>query len=150
MHLRPQMLRVALTGQSDAAMTLHVVQSTHQFLTKPCDPRVLKAMISRACTLSEQLNRPALRHLVTGLGTLPSQPSAYEDLVEELGQDSPRLAVVGAIISSDMAMAAKVLQLVNSAFFAAGQSVTSPLNATSRLGVDTLRSLLEVGVFRPA
>jgi putative nucleotidyltransferase with HDIG domain len=49
-----------------------------------------------------------------------------------------------------MAMAAKVLQLVNSAFFAAGQPLTSPFAAALRLGLDTLRSLLEVGTFRPA
>src|SRR5207237_408411 len=119
MQLRPQMLRLALTGQSDIAMTLRGVQSTHQYLTKPCDPRVLKAMISRACALSDQLNLPPLKQIVTGTGNLPSQPAAYERLVYELGRDDPQLDVIGAVVSSDMALSAKVLQLVNSAFFAA-------------------------------
>src|SRR5947207_15023036 len=34
MQLRPQMLRMALTDQSDTEMTLRCVQTTHQYLMK--------------------------------------------------------------------------------------------------------------------
>jgi len=55
---------------------------------------------------------------------------------------------VGEIIRKDVGMTAKVLQLVNSAFFGLQRHVTDPSEAASFLGLDTLQTLvLSVHVF---
>jgi putative nucleotidyltransferase with HDIG domain len=56
---------------------------------------------------------------------------------------------IGTLIESDVAMCAKVLQLVNSAFFGLGRSISSVREAVVYLGMAPLRSLvLSAGTFR--
>ena len=50
--------------------------------------------------------------------------------------------MVAAVIEEDVAMCAKVLQLVNSAFFGLGNTVSSVQQAVSLLGVNVLRALV--------
>src|SRR5207247_9721269 len=49
---------------------------------------------------------------------------------------------VGDIIAADIAMTAKVLKLVNSAFFGLRRELSSPAEAALYLGLDTIRALV--------
>jgi putative nucleotidyltransferase with HDIG domain len=49
---------------------------------------------------------------------------------------------VGKIVSRDIAMTTKVLQLVNSAFFGLREYVSDPVQATSLLGMEVIRELV--------
>ena len=51
-------------------------------------------------------------------------------------------AQIGDIIAKDMGMTAKVLQLVNSAFFGLRNPVSSPSQAVSLLGLDVITALV--------
>src|SRR5262249_48647128 len=80
--------------------------------------------------------------------TLPSLPEAHQNLLDTLASPQPSTDQLAAIIGSDIAMAAKVLQLANSAFFGVSRHVSHPADATRCLGVDTIRALaLTMGVF---
>ena len=79
---------------------------------------------------------------VCQLGKLPSLPRLYHAITEEMNHEEVSLKRVAAIISQDIAMTAKVLQLVNSAFFGLGRRVSSIEQAVSYLGVDVIRSLV--------
>jgi HD-like signal output (HDOD) protein len=58
------------------------------------------------------------------------------------------LKKVGHIISQDVSMSAKILQLVNSAFFGLPQNIADPQQAAIYLGIDTLKALvLSIHVF---
>ena len=80
----PQIIRIALSGQSDQEVVLRSVGSTHQFLAKPCDADTLKAVIERSSTLHDLLSDESLKQLVTRLASLPSLPSLYIEIVDEL------------------------------------------------------------------
>ncbi len=55
---------------------------------------------------------------------------------------------IGAITSRDIGMTAKMLQLVNSAFFGLAQPINAPAEAVIYLGLNTIRSLvLSVEIF---
>jgi len=56
-------------------------------------------------------------------------------------------ARLAKIVSQDMAMTLKVLQMVNSAFFGVPCEVSSPQQAVSLLGIENVKSLLSVGIF---
>jgi HD-like signal output (HDOD) protein len=58
-----------------------------------------------------------LRSFVSQLKSLPSVPSTYLELVETARNPDVSVAQLGRIISKDLAMAAKVVQLANSPFF---------------------------------
>src|SRR5690606_17728726 len=76
------------------------------------------------------------------LGRLPSLPDLYHAINAELAKPDASLKSVAAIIARDVAMTAKLLQLVNSAFFGLGRRVTSVEQAVSYLGIDVIRALV--------
>jgi HD-like signal output (HDOD) protein len=59
-----------------------------------------------------------------------------------MAREDVSLARVASIIGQDLAMTAKVLQLVNSAFFGLGRRVANIDQAVSYLGIDVIRSLV--------
>lgn len=113
----PKAVRIALSGHAEMEMLLESVCAAHQYLAKPCDDETLKATIERACALRDLLSDERLTGLVTQLDSLPSLPTLYTEVTEELARSDSSLARAGEIIGKDVAMSAKVLQLVNSAFF---------------------------------
>jgi putative nucleotidyltransferase with HDIG domain len=111
-------------------------------MAKPCDPEMLIKTIQSACGLHSQLQDVSLKNLTSQISCLPSLPSIYKELVEELESDDASMDRVGTMISSDLAMTAKVLQLVNSSFFGLPQHVTCPNHAVSLLGLSVIRPLV--------
>jgi HD-like signal output (HDOD) protein/CheY-like chemotaxis protein len=144
----PQTVRVILSGQTGHEAVLRLVGPAHQYLSKPCDPDELRRAITRALELRDLLGSGELKQLATRIKNLPTLPTLYRQLTEELRRDEPSVEHVGEIISHDIGMAAKVLQLVNSAFFGLARPVSNPTEAVTYLGLNTIRSLaLSVGVF---
>lgn len=144
----PQVMRMILSGHADRSAILETVGVAHQFLAKPTSADVLRQVISRACQLQDMFNNNALKALITRVGTLPSVPKIYMELEEKMKDVDCDIDEVGTIISKDMAMSTKVLQLVNSAFFGLYKNVESPAKAVKLLGLDTVRMLvLSIGVF---
>ena len=144
----PHIIRIMLTGQADDESVMRTVGVVHQFLAKPSDPDTLKEVLTRACALQELMVNTELKGLVSSLGGLPSLPEVYSQLQEALKDPECAISDVAKIIEQDMAMSAKVLQLVNSAFFGLFKTIESPSHAVNLLGLDTVKALvLGVGVF---
>ena len=144
----PTAVRLILSGHSEREMILKSVGPTHQFLAKPCDADSLKATVARACALRDLLGDEQLKAVVASVKTLPSVPLLYGRLLDVLGSPDGSLQEVAQIISSDVGMTAKVLQLVNSAFFGLRHHIESPAQAITYLGMDTVRAVvLTAGVF---
>ena len=138
----PQIIRIVLSGQSDQEMVYQSIGATHRYLAKPCESEVLKTVVLRACTLRELLTNDLLRRLVTGMQQLPSQPTLYAEVRKEAESKTASLKAIGAIISKDLGMTAKILQLVNSAYFGFYGKVATAEQAVNLLGVDTVQALV--------
>ncbi len=148
MGLYPQTVRFVLSGHSDKESMLRSIGPTHQFLSKPCDAEVIKNTVARAFALREVLTNAQLQNLISQVKSLPSLPDLYLQIQEELRSKDPSVQKAGKIVEQDVAMSAKVLQLVNSAFFGLRRHVSSASQAVSLIGLDILRSLvLAVHVF---
>ncbi len=144
----PRVVRFILSGHSDHDLILKSVGCAHQYLTKPCDADVLRRAVKRAFSLRDLMSNEKLKALVGRLSTLPSLPSIYLELMQELKRSDTTIRRVGQIVSKDVGMTAKILQLVNSAFFALPRHVTDPVQAATLLGIDTIRALvLSVHIF---
>ncbi len=147
--IRPEAIRFVLTGQTDRDTALNSGNAAHQFLAKPCNPDELRQAIGRASRLREVLGSNELRAVVSNIGSIPTLPAHYHQLLQELDRPEPSIGRVSEIIEQDIGMTAKVLQMVNSAFFGAPRTVTSPRDAAALLGLDTVRALVTaVHVFR--
>lgn len=138
----PQSIRIMLTGQADDESVMRTIGVVHQFLAKPCDPDKLKDVLRRSGAIQEMINDGDLKEVVSGIDTLPSMPELYMKITEKLKDSDVSLSEIGAIVAQDIAMSAKVLQLVNSAFFGLFQKVESPERAVTLLGIDTIKALV--------
>jgi HD-like signal output (HDOD) protein len=138
----PNTVRVALSGQCDRETVMSAISSTHQYISKPCDARVLKDTINHAIALRNQLQTDSVTRIVSQLKTIPSLPASYRAMLAELSTQEPRLDKLAALVAADMGMAAKCLQLVNSAFFGLRNPVSSTLHAINLLGLDMFKSLV--------
>ncbi len=146
----PKTVRLALSGQSSKESVLNSVGPIHQYLPKPCDAETLQCTLSRLWALRDLLAVPKLQSLLAQLERLPSLPTLYGTLMKEFVSPDGSVKEVGRIVAQDVGMTAKVLQLVNSAFFGVPRHVSSPGQAVAALGMDTVKALaLAVGVFAP-
>src|SRR5208337_1150874 len=143
-HIRdrfPGTARIVLSGYSEAALATRAVPVAHRFLTKPCNAAELQAAIERVCTLQDILCAPEIRKVVGAIGELPSLSTTYTFLTQATSNPNTSTLQVAEIIERDMAMSAKVLQLVNSAFFGLAKTVTSLPSAAAHLGMETIKNL---------
>lgn len=148
-RLRPEAVRIALSGQADAASTLQVVSLAHQFLSKPCDEGVIEATIERALALRDLLTSAELRAAVGDIDRLPTRPRIFEEVLTLLSDPKSSSAEISAVISQDVSLAARLLQLVNSSFFATARRCTRVEEAVKMLGLNVVRDVvLVLGVYR--
>lgn len=144
----PRTVRIILSGHSEKEFVLKSVKTVHQYLSKPCDPETLKSVIRCACSLSELLDEGPIKELVSSITSLPSLSSLYFEMLELLRSPDASLQKVGEIISRDMGMTAKILQLVNSAFFGLPRQISNPAQAVTLLGLEVIRTLvLSIHIF---
>ncbi|HEY3738336.1 MAG TPA: response regulator [Bryobacteraceae bacterium] len=145
----PNVLRIVLSGHFEVEAGLRAVPVAHQFLTKPCEPDKLKAAIERSSQNSSSLTDESTRRIVGAIGTLPSPPRTCTQLMEAIQDPNVSMATVGRIINQDVAISAKVLQLVNSGFFGLAREVSNVSTALNLLGMDVLKQLvLSAGVLK--
>ncbi len=144
----PWMVRIVLSGQANKDLIFKSVGPTHQYLSKPCEAEKLIATITRGFMMSEFLSDINLRKLIAGIDNLPSLPNLYHEILNIIQSGNGSLKEVGDVISRDIGMSAKILQLVNSSFFGLANHIKSIHQAVSYLGLDTLRILiLSINVF---
>lgn len=144
----PQIVRLIMAGQSTDEAILTSVGPAHQCLPKPCDAQQIVTTVRRASALKTLLQDESLIKILNQIDRLPSPPERYFRLLRAINAPNPSIATVADIISEDPGMTAKVLQLVNSAFFGFYRRITSAHHAASLLGLNTLSSLvLSVEVF---
>ena len=145
----PGTVRIILSGHAEREAIVRALPAMHQFLSKPCDPDRLRAAIDRCLDLVGQPSND-VRALIGRLDKLPSPPAIYIELSHLAGDPNATIDAVSKVVMRDPAVAAKVLQLANSAAFGASRKVTDLGQAVSYLGTELLKCLaLTSTVFAP-
>ncbi|WP_254460509.1 HDOD domain-containing protein [Xanthomonas sacchari] len=143
--LSPETIRIALieAEQSNRAPPARIIGVAHRFLPLPLSPEMLLEAVTSLEELQELLGNPRLRSSIGRIEKLPSPPHLYLSLMHALEQDEgSNAADLAKLVSADPAIAAKVLQLCNSAFFSNGRTISDLRTAVTRLGTATLRDLV--------
>jgi HD-like signal output (HDOD) protein len=138
----PGIVRIVLSGYFDAQAALRAAPVAHQFLLKPCDITKLRDAIERSSEINAILTDEGIRRAVTAVGELPSMPQTWPALVRALEARSASPDEIAAIVQGDVGVAAKVLQLVSSAFSNSAEQVTTVETAVSYLGLDAMKHLV--------
>ncbi len=145
----PEIVRIILTGYAEHDLSMKAVKIAHQYLTKPCESDHLIGIITRIFNLRKLMKNEDVISFVSSMKTIPSLPEFYKELIRELDSENTSIKRISEIISKDMGMSAKILQVVNSPFFSTYRTVSSPLQAASLLGLNTIRNLaLSIHLFQ--
>jgi len=135
----PTTVRIVLSSQAEMEGALRAVPVAHQFLLKPCDPAMLRVAIERATSLSNVLSNKLLESIVGSVKDLPVLPRTYLALRQAVADPQVSMKEVVKIVEQDVAVSAKVLQLVNSAFFGLPREVSTVRTAVTFLGIDMVQ-----------
>ncbi len=138
----PSVIRFALSGQTSKESILQSIGPIHQYISKPCDLEELKTKINFVYSIREMFNNPVLGNFITQLESLPCMSATYIKLTHALQSQDATIDDIALIISQDMGMSARILQIANSAFFGIRQHVSSIAQAVKFLGLDTISSLV--------
>ncbi len=144
----PGTVRIMLSGHADREAIVRALPALHQLLSKPCDAATLRGAIERSIDGADIDRDTKIRHLVGGVDKLPTPPDIFFNLSKLMQSSTTSVADVAKVVTCDPALSAKLLQLVNSAYFGTGQSTTSIEQAVALLGTDRLRYIaLTASVF---
>jgi len=147
----PDTIRLILSGQAETESVMKALGVSHQFLSKPCDADILQGTIARAFALRDLAGNAAVKTLVARINKLPTLPSTYQRLVECLKSSTAGMDDVARIISLDPSMSARLLKVVNSAYFGLAKPVADVARAGALLGLDRIMALvLGQGIFSGA
>ncbi|MCA9247333.1 MAG: HDOD domain-containing protein, partial [Planctomycetales bacterium] len=146
----PSTVRIVLSGQSEMGRILQATGPAHQYLSKPCDPEILRATVTQCCFLRDRLPNAHLQQLVSQQSTVHSEPALLHHVIEELRSSRGDIQRVASLAARDIGMSAKILQLVSTSFFGQRRRVMSVEQAVMLIGLDLMRELvLSAKVFRP-
>ena len=142
MQRYPQCSRIVMCWNSDQPALSRLYGIAHQYLFKPCEPATLASVLNNLFSRAEVLKDEKVKKLISHVRSIPSLPSLYLELQREMQSENASLEHVGEIVSRDPGMAAKLLQLVNSAYFGLSRKVATPGDAALYLGVETIKSIV--------
>jgi HD-like signal output (HDOD) protein len=144
----PDTIRLILSGQAETESVMKALGVSHQFLSKPCDAEILTGTIQRAFALRDLAGNHAVKTLVARINKLPTLPATYQRLVDCLKSPNADMEDVARIISMDPSMSARLLKVVNSAYFGLAKPVADVGRAGALLGLDRIMALvLGQGIF---
>lgn len=138
---RPRALRVAI-AEPDDPDTGHAAGLAHRLLSKPFDAGAIEVVVKHAAALRARMQDDRIRLLVGGVGSLPSVPRLYAALTQLLREPDVSIDAVTRLVAEDVAVAARILQLANSALFGISRQVKTLRAAVVLLGTATIRSLV--------
>jgi HD-like signal output (HDOD) protein len=141
-------VRVVLCDTGDRAEVARWSATGANPISQGTDAADLAANISRIARVQEWMTDAGIKKLLALCRKLPAMPKLYSQVSKELSSPNGSIDVVAQLIAQDPVMTAKILQVVNSAFFALGRQVNEPSDAVMFLGAERTRSLiLLAGVF---
>ncbi len=140
--LHPETARIILSGYSDLEASMKAVKPAQHYLMKPCSADTLQELLKRILDGPSVIDDPGLRKLISGIESLPALPATYLRIVEELAGPEPSIQRVGSLVEQDVAVAAMILKIVNSAFFGLLRKISSPSQAVALLGTEVVQGLV--------
>ncbi len=139
--LYPKTIRIALSGHASQEMMLRVLSLSHQYFSKPCDTEKLAETIEDALRNTDRIADTQLKSIILHVNNFPLLPAVYGELTSALSDNQKGSDRIAEIIQKDPAMASKVMQVANSAFFGAAHKVNDLQEAATLIGTETIHAI---------
>jgi putative nucleotidyltransferase with HDIG domain len=138
----PSTIRLLLSDNLAPDLMVTCALGPHQVLLKPIEAASISDALERAALVDRLFQNKDVQSLVSRIRTFPTRPTVYVEVVKELRSSSASAQTVGELVSRDLAISAKLLQITNSAFFGFNRPVSKPGDAVLLLGMETTASLV--------
>ena len=139
---QPKVVRIVVSEVTDTVGTVQCIGTSHHHLMKPCDIGMLLSALNQALAVDAWLPSETAQSLIGQMRWVPSPPELYFHVASEMQSPTASVERIGQLIAQDPAIAAKVLQLANSAAFGLHLEVLEPVEAVSYLGLETTKALV--------
>lgn len=150
-HVRehhPGTVRIILSGFVKEEAAIRTLSPSHQYLSKPCEPKALVTAVNQSLRLRRTLNNPSIQSAVGGVACLPVPSSVFAEVLSELDNAAASVQSLASKIERDPSLSAQLLKLTNSAYFALPIKVVSVQTAISLLGFEVIKRVFLVsGIF---
>jgi len=133
--------RVLVCDADAAVRAVARGEPAHQTVTGR-SPQKVAAAVRRALGVSALLSDPVVTAAVADLGDVPTIPQTWRKLSAVLESDTASMREAAAVIESDVGLAVRVLQLVNSGMYGLSRPVSSLGHAVNLLGLQMIRDLV--------
>lgn len=137
----PAMSRLMLSGEFAVAQSLRATRATHQFLAKPCDAARLEQAVERIEWIGGLGLSPEIRASAARVASLPSVPRIHAALRDAVAHNAD-FGTLARLAETDVALTAKLLQLVSTPFFTLARDVSTARGALAVLGVEVVQAVL--------
>jgi HD-like signal output (HDOD) protein len=138
----PGATRLILAESAEREEVLRLVLAPHHFLAKPVTPEVLRGTLQSAFLLDDAMPSEVLLTLASRIKVFPPLPSLYFRVLNELKSPDYSAQVVGEIVSRDLAMTTRLLQVINSGYYSLPRRITDLTEAVNLLGQEAVKSLI--------
>ncbi len=135
--LRFQLGAPATTAQS----TQLTLELTHRIFADPNAIDYITETTEQLLKINRLVQRVQNKYLVDDQHPLPQAPQVFNELTLELNNESTDAHSIAKIIEKDPTLAAKVIQIVNSAYFGIERPISHISEAVSIIGTRMLRGL---------
>lgn len=141
-------VRFLASDQANKTSIVSSAKNVHQYIPLPIDWKALAHTIENSLALRKLLSNSDLCTRIAAVESLPSPPETYQQIVVELESEEPSIRRISDLIGHDINVTARLLQLVNSAYFGLNTRVESISHAVNLLGLRTVQTIVfSVGVF---
>jgi HD-like signal output (HDOD) protein len=137
----PDTIRLALLGAGGGGGVPTAAMAAHRILSADDDDAVVFGVLEQAARLADDLAGERVRAELRGLDTLIAPAPVLQRLLEVLESPRAGAGAIAAVLAGDVGLAAKILQVANSSFYAPRARAVSLDVAVARLGAQTIRSL---------
>jgi len=138
----PNSNRFLLDGFADAGTVVRCLLGGHYFLQTPLTRADVGDALLRAESIKVFVKNDRIRTLLARMRTLPTKPTVYLDVTRELRAPEPSAERVAGIISKDLGISTKLIQVVNSPYYGLNQSIDDVSDAILFLGMETTASVV--------
>lgn len=138
----PHIIRIALSGQTSQEIFLQAMGPLHQYLSKPCNTEILKETVDRIFAVKKLVKNESLYRVISQLEALPVLSSIKSQLLLELESEDSTIHHLANLISQDIGLSTKILQIANSAYFGVPKQSQSIAQAVIFLGCNMIKYLI--------
>jgi YesN/AraC family two-component response regulator len=140
--LYPSIDRIVLSGFVEMDLVLRAIIKgiAFDYITKPWENEVLYEKLKNVILIREQIGHKEIIKKLNQLEVLPRQENIYSDFSQALTQEKP-LEELSYLAKKDIAIGSKILQLVNSAFYAKNK-IGSIEQAIEIIGIRGLKNIV--------